>query len=51
MDRFAGKTVADQADGHALLEERRNNHPVVGELAPVFELQTYDGTHSVRLSS
>ena len=51
MDRFAGRTVADRADGHALQEERRHNHPLVGELSPDFELQTYDGTHSVRLSS
>ncbi len=51
MDRFAGRTVADRADGHALLEERRHNHPLVGELSPDFELQRSDRTSSVRLSS
>jgi hypothetical protein len=51
MDRFAGRTVLNRADGHALLEERRHNHPVVGELGPDFELKRFDGIGSVRLSS
>ena len=51
MDRFAGKTVADEAAGYALIEERRHNHPKVGEDSPDFELPYYDGTGTVRLSS
>ena len=51
MDRFAGRTVVNMADGYALVEERRHNHPVVGELSPDFELKRFDGIGSVRLSS
>lgn len=51
MDWFAGKTVADREQGYALIEERRHNHPMVGDESPDFELQTYDGRESVRLSS
>jgi len=51
MDRFAGRTVRDSDDGYALLEARRHNHPRVGEPAPDFELDLYDGSGRVRLSS
>ena len=51
MDRFAGRTVTDSADGYALIEERRGNHPEVGEAAPDFELAFHDGSGKVRLSS
>lgn len=51
MDRFAGRTVADHADGYALIEERRQNHPCVGEPAPDFELDLYRGEGRRRLSS
>lgn len=51
MDRFAGKTVADSADGYALIEERRHNRPLPGEEAPDFELPLHDGSGSLRLSS
>lgn len=51
MDRFSGRTVVDKTDGYALIEERRSNHPKVGELAPDFDLECHDGSGSVRLSS
>ncbi len=51
MGRFAGKTVADGAAGHALIEERRHNHPEVGDDSPDFELEKHDGTGTLRLSS
>ncbi len=51
MDRFAGRTVTDRADGYALITERQNNHPSVGDTSPDFELQRFDGIGSVRLSS
>ena len=51
MDRFAGRTVADEVDGYALIEERRHNHPEVGDPSPDFELERYDGRGTVRLSS
>lgn len=51
MDRFAGRAVADAADGHALIEERRHNHPKPGEPSPDFELHRHDGGGTVRLSS
>jgi hypothetical protein len=51
MDRFAGRTVANEADGYALIEERRDNHPRVGEPSPDFELARHDGGGSVRLSA
>jgi len=51
MGRFAGKTVADSATGHALIEERRHNHPEVGDESPDFELERHDGTSTLRLSS
>lgn len=51
MDRFAGKTVADSAAGHALIEERRHNHPKIGDDSPDFELERHDGTGTLRLSS
>ena len=51
MDRFASKTVADSAAGHALIEERRHNHPEVGDDSPDFELERHDGTGTLRLSS
>ena len=50
-DRFAGRTVVDSADGYALIEERRHNHPKVGEGSPDFELPRHDGDGTVRLSS
>ena len=51
MDRFAGRTVANQADGYALIEERRHNHPRAGEPSPDFELERHDGGGPLRLSS
>ena len=51
MDRFAGRTVADPADGYALIEARRHNHPKVGEIAPDFELALHSGDGTVQLSS
>jgi len=51
MDRFSGRTVKDQADGYALIEERRRNYPKVGEPSPDFELRRHDGDGSIRLSS
>ncbi len=51
MDRFAGKTVANHVAGHALIEERRDNHPRVGEESPDFELPLHDGSGPLRLSS
>ena len=51
MDRFAGRTVADSAAGYALIEERRRNHPEVGERSPDFELPVPDHQQTVRLSS
>ena len=50
MDRFAGRTVLDSDDGHALIEERRHNHPRVGDESPDFELDRLGGG-SLRLSS
>lgn len=50
-DRFAGRTVADSADGYALIEARRHNHPRVGEPSPDFELPLHDGSGTVRLHS
>jgi hypothetical protein len=51
MGSFAGKTVADSAAGQALIEERRHNHPDVGDDSPDFELERHDGTGTLRLSS
>jgi hypothetical protein len=51
MDRFAGRTVANRDEGYALIEERRHNHPKVGEPSPDFELRLHDGSGSRRLSS
>jgi len=51
MDRFSGRTVKNKADGYALIEERRHNHPKVGEPRPDFELERHDGGGYVRLSS
>ena len=51
MDRFAGRTVADQADGYALIEERRDNHPTRGEPSPDFDLERVDRSGRVQLSS
>ena len=51
MDRFAGRTVADSAAGQALIEERRHNHPRVGDESPDFELDRHDGSGTLRLSS
>lgn len=51
MDRFAGRTVADSEAGYMLIEERRHNHPKVGERSPDFELPLHDGSGIVRLSS
>ena len=51
MDRFAGKTVADSGEGHALIEARRHNHPKVGEGSPDFELAYQDDSGTLRLSS
>ncbi len=51
MDRFAGRTVADSKAGHELIEERRHNHPQVGEDSPDFELLLHDGSGTLRLSS
>ena len=51
MDRFAGRTVRDRADGYSLIERRHANHPVVGDAAPDFELERHDGSGTVRLSS
>lgn len=50
-DRFAGRTVTDSVEGYALIEERRHNHPQVGEQGPDFELPFGDGTGTLRLSS
>jgi hypothetical protein len=51
VDSFAGRTVRDDRDGYALIMERRENHPKVGEAAPDFELDLYAGAGRVRLSS
>ena len=51
MSRLAGKTVTDSTAGHALIEERRHNHPDVGDDSPDFELEKHDGTGTLRLSS
>jgi len=51
MDRFAGRTVADNAAGYALIEERRHNHPKVGEDSPDFKLPLHDGMGTAQLSS
>lgn len=51
MDRFAGKTVRSAAEGHALIEARRYNHPRVGQESPDFELPRADGRGTLRLSS
>ena len=51
MSRLGGKTVTDSAAGHALIEERRHNHPDVGDDSPDFELERHDGTGTLRLSS
>ena len=51
MDSFAGRTVNDADDGHALLMARKDNHPKVGEHAPDFDLDLHDGSGRVRLSS
>lgn len=51
MDRFAGRTVADSKVGYELIEERRQNHPKVGENSPDFELPLHAGRGSLRLSS
>ncbi len=51
MDRFAGKTVADSTEGHALIEERRHNRPRVGESSPDFVLELHDGRGTLALSS
>jgi hypothetical protein len=50
VDRFAGRTVTDPADGHALIQARQDNHPVVGEPAPDFALDLLGGG-AVRLSA
>ena len=50
MDRFAGRTVRDPDDGYALIMARMHNHPKLGEPAPDFELDRYDGSGRVRLS-
>lgn len=50
-DRFAGRTVADSSFGYELIEERRHNHPGVGEESPDFELPFHDGRGTLRLSS
>ncbi|MDH3733119.1 MAG: hypothetical protein OEU54_06270 [Gemmatimonadota bacterium] len=51
MDSFAGRTVRDDRDGYALIMARQDNHPRIGESAPDFELDLYDGTGRIRLSS
>ena len=51
MDSFAGRTVRDDRDGYALIMARKDNHPKIGEAAPDFELDLYDGGGRVRLSS
>lgn len=51
MDRFSGRTVADREDGYALIEERRLNHPEVGDEAPDFELERRGGGGTLRLST
>ncbi|MDH3744471.1 MAG: hypothetical protein OES47_05140 [Acidobacteriota bacterium] len=51
MDRFAGKTVANKTEGYALIEERRNNCPQVGDDSPDFELEAHNQTRVLRLSS
>lgn len=51
MDRFAGRTVRDPDHGYALIQARAGNHPRTGDPAPDFELDRYDGSGRVRLSS
>jgi hypothetical protein len=51
MDRFAGRTVVDSAAGHALIEDRRHNHPKRGERSPDFELPLHDAPGTLKLSS
>ncbi len=50
MDRFAGRTVADEVDGYALIAERSANHPRVGEQSPEIELPLHDGSGLFRLA-
>jgi hypothetical protein len=51
VDRFAGRTVRDPDDGYALIQARAKNHPRVGDPAPDFELDRYDGSGRTRLST
>lgn len=51
MDAFAGRTVRSSDDGYALIRERFDNYPKVGERAPDFELDLYDRSGRLRLSS
>jgi peroxiredoxin len=50
VDSFAGRTVRDVDDGHALILERLHNYPKAGEPAPDFTLDRYDGSGTVSLS-
>ncbi len=47
---YAGETVRDPSVGMKLIEERSANVPVVGEMAPDFELELMGGDGRVRLS-
>lgn len=51
QDPYAGRTVADHAMGHAMLEAREKRVPKVGEGAPAFELPLADGSGTVSLAS
>ncbi len=51
MDRFAGRTVADETDGYELIEARRGNHPRPGDESPEIELPLHQGGAVFRLSS
>lgn len=50
MDSFAGRTVRDLDDGQALIAERFHNYPKIGEPAPDFTLDRYDGSGTISLS-
>lgn len=49
-DPFAGRTVANQAHGRAMMDARGRKVPKVGQRAPEFSLLTGDGKRTIRLA-